>query len=150
MTTTTVGRGGGGAAFDDIQSHPQIVGIRALHIRHASVIQFIEATYILANGSTFVGDRHGIGGDEGENHFFEFSDDEVITEVQALGDNGLAYDLTFFTTDSTGITRRYGTHGITYSSFRVQERVIGFYGRSTSSLHAIGFYHTGWFLHVYH
>ena len=149
MTTTTFGNGGG-APFDDVQSYPEIVGIRALHIRHGPFIEFIEATFILVNGSTFVGDRHGVGQDDGEEHFFEFSDDEVITEVHGLGDNSYVYELTFFTTDSAGITRRYSTHGNAYSSFRVQERVIGFYGRSASSLHAIGFYHTGWFLHVYH
>ena len=136
--------GGGGGSFDDVQSlNQQIVGIRALRIRHSHVLEWIEPTYLLENGSTVLGERHGVN-NNGEEYYFEFADDEVITEVQGVSGRFM-YSLTFITTDGTNITRRYSMHGSTFTSFSVQEQVIGFYGRSGGLIDALGFYHDGEF-----
>ena len=124
-------------AFDDaVDVQQQIVGIRALRINSRLWIYAIQATYILADGTTTVAPSRGIT-EGGEDHI-TFSDGEVITEVQGwtTSDNGFLVRLIFITNMGT-----YGPYGPTLVPFTLREQVIAFYGRQGGGVDAIGFYY---------
>ena len=119
-----------------------------MRIRHGAIIESIQPEYTLSDGTTSIGSIQQ-GGTSQREIRIPFQTDYELTEVRVLTDEILIYGLTFITTDGSGNTQGYSTHGMTgLIPFTVQERVIAFYGRSGGLLDAIGFYYIGWFLHV--
>ena len=116
-----------------------------MRIRSGLLIDSIQAEYILADGTLLLGNRNG--GSGGEETVVTFMADEVITEVRG-STNPQMFDLlsqlTFITTNDTGLTTTHGPFGgaAGSDSFSVQEDVVAFYGLTKSSLIiAIGFYY---------
>ena len=143
--TGEFGAGGGiGVSFDDISGRPQIVGIRALRIRHRFQIDSLQAEYILVNGSILVAEEHGLEQEGDQETYIVFSAGEVITEVRGLTDSFIL-NLTIFTTDTANNIRQYGPYGVTdITPFSIQEgNINGFYGTSGSVLDSIGVYFDG-------
>ena len=142
--------GTGGVSFDDVQSqNEQIVGVRAIRVRHGLYVESLRAEYISIDGSIFLSNpTHG--GTLAPEIRIPFQTGEVLTEVRGLTDHFFVNELTFITTDGSGVMRGYSLHGqITgLTSFTVRERVIGFYGRGGGFINAIGFYYIGLFLDV--
>lgn len=89
--------GVGGFSFDDVQGTQtqEIVGIRALRIRHNVYIESIRAEYILADGNVMVPNAHG-GTAEREIRI-PFTTGATITEIRGITDGRFLLDMTFFT-----------------------------------------------------
>ena len=135
--------GSGGAHFNDpISTHsPQIVGIRALRIRHGDKIRSIQATYILEDGATWEAPNHGGTGDS--ESYIQFDAGEFITRVDGESEATLVDQLTFTTEKVDGTVMQYGPYGTTTNTaFSVSGHVIGLFGRSEALLDAIGFHYT--------
>lgn len=131
--------GPGGGAFDDIQSRPDIVGIRSLTIRSGNQVDSIQVTYALANGLTYVAPRHG--GTGGYSRSFSLASGEFISKVEGKTNGQLVDQLTFTITRPDGSEIRRGPYGRTgRTPFAVDGHVIAFYGGSGSLMDRIGFY----------
>ena len=133
--------GSGGAHFNDpISTHsPQIVGIRALRIRHGNQVDSIQATYILEDGATWVAPKHG--GSGGSESYIQFDAGEFITIVDGKTNGTLVDQFTFTTEKGDGSVRKYGPYGNTgQTAFSVSGHVIGLLGKSGNLLDAIGFH----------
>ena len=128
---------------DPIPTHsPQIVGIRALRIRHGNQVVSIQATYILEDGATWVAPKHG--GSGGSESYIQFDAGEFITRVDGKTNGTLVDQFTFTTEKADGTVRKYGPYGNTgRTAFSVSGHVIGLLGRSGNLLDAIGFHYTG-------
>ena len=122
-----------------------IVGIQSLRIRHGGWIDAIQAEYILADGTMFLGSRNG--GPGGGETTIMFLAGEVITGVNGTTGAQFVYQLTFITTDGNDTTRIHGPFGIFTGPNPLNQRtggyVVAFHGRASYSLNAIGFYSIG-------
>ena len=128
----------------------QIVDIRAIRVRHGLHLQSLTAEYVLLGQSIFILDPPHGGQTSEPEYRVPIPTGEMLTEVRGLTDHFFINDLTFVTTDGSGVMRGYSLHGQTtgLTSFTVQERVVGFYGRGGGFIDAIGFYYIGLFLYV--
>lgn len=134
--------GNGGRPFDDnITAYdPAVVGIQAIRIRHGNQVDSIQATYILATGSTFAGGRHG--GHGGRETYLQLEAGEEIIEVYGKTNHALVDQISFVTRKADGTVQIYGPFGRTgETSYSVKGQILGFYGRSGNLLDSIGFYH---------
>ena len=142
ITTTEYFGGNGGHAFSDgISTHlPDITGIEAIRIRHGDQVDSIQATYRVANGSTWVAPKHG--GHGGSETFIQFTDDERVIRIEGKTNHVLVDQLTFLTQKGDGSQQKYGPFGITGKTpFAVGGKILGFFGRSGNLLDAIGFFY---------
>ena len=127
--------GVGGKAFDDLEHHPSIVGIRGLCVRCGNSIDSIQATYQLKDGSTVVGPRHG--GLGGKVKRFMLNEDEVLIRMEGKTSGVLVDQLTFYSNQG----KQYGPYGRSCTTpFETQEGVqlTSFFGHSGKLLDAIG------------
>ena len=134
--------GSGGSAFDDNVPSPNspIIGIKEIWIRHGDQVDSLKATYMLADGSTLVSNKHG--GSGGHETYIEFEAREKIIEVKGMTDGEHVDQLTFITKTSSGVQKVYGPYGITgRTPFSVQGEIVAFYGRSEKLLISIGLYY---------
>ena len=147
----------GGADFDDlvmaINSHRNIVGIKALHIQNAQRNFSIQVTYLLANGSTWDAPKHGGHEDpstsDSDDFVYEFKQGEEIVRIWGCllpsSDNSigcLRIQTTLATYEPFGWRSLSLTcDGGTDLSFDFSGRIIAFYGHSVSAINAIGVYY---------
>lgn len=126
--------GSGGKAFDDLERHPTIVGIRGLCIRCGNSIDSIQAIYQLKDGSTMVGPRHGgLGGSEER---FMLDEGEVLTRMEGKTSGVLVDQLTFYSNQG----KQYGPYGRSCTMpFEAEGTELNsFFGRSGKLVDAIG------------
>jgi hypothetical protein len=128
--------GGGGNAFDDKDIAPYpIKKIVALAIRHGSIVDAIQATYLLENGSTWAAPKHG--GDGGSQSDVLLQPNEAI--VSFVIRSGSLVDNLTIVTELNGVFKEYGPFGGSGGgSGAVIGAIVSLYGRSGSKLDAIG------------
>ena len=128
--------GSGGKAFDDLEKHPGIVGIRGLIVRSGNSIDSFQAVYQLKDGSTVVGPRHGgLGGSEKR---FMLDEGEVLIGMEAKTSGVLVDQLIFYSNRD----RQYGPYGSscteTFKTGGTDQELTSFFGRSGQLVDAIG------------
>lgn len=128
--------GSGGKAFDDLEKHPTIVGIRGLIVRSGTSIDSFQAVYQLKDGSTVVGPRHGgLGGSEKR---FMLDEGEVLIGMEGKTSGVLVDQLTFYSNRG----RQYGPYGRSYTMpFKTggtDLELTSFFGRSGKLVDALG------------
>ena len=126
--------GSGGKAFDDLERHPTIVGIRGLTVRSGNSIDSIQAMYQLKDGSTVVGRRHGgLGGSEKR---FMLDEGELLIRMEGKTSGTLIDQLTFYSNRG----KQYGPYGLASTTpFKTEgTELISFFGRSGKLVDAIG------------
>ncbi len=137
--------GTGGSHFDDdvMSFNPPIMKINQLWIRSGNMIDSIRAEYMLTDGSTVPGSKHG--GDGGSETNITFNDGHEITGIFGFSQFQVS-ELkigTRVTTGNQSFNISYGPYGSagTRVPFAVLGKVIGLFGRSGDQLNSIGFYH---------
>jgi hypothetical protein len=147
-----------GDVFDDASSlitsqKCHIVGIRSLQVKHSSRIISIRAVYQLLNGDIWEAPVHGSCDDQrGVLDLLEFEADEEIVQMKiskhldvhrsAHGDVCVIGSVHIVTSSRDGKRKDYGPYGIeSDDEMIVNGRVIAFFGRSGTSLNAIGLYY---------
>lgn len=143
MTTETISQvqsglfgGGGGNPFDDRDIAPApIKKIVSLAIRHGSLVDAVQATYLLENGATWSGPKHG--GDGGSQSEVLLQPGESI--VAFVIRSGSLVDNLTVVTEQSGVFKQYGPFGGNGGgSGAVIGAIVSLYGRSGSKLDAIG------------
>jgi len=133
--TTQVFGGGGGNTFTDpvIQTD---VRVTAVQIRSGDLIDSVQFTYSLPNGTTTSGARHG--GSGGRTSTFQLADDEYITGIS--GRYGDSLDSIRIQTNKR-TSQLYGGSGGNRDfqiSIPAGNQAVGLIGRSGEYLDAIG------------
>ena len=134
--------GTGGNAFVDpiATTVPPIINVTRLRIRHGNQVDSIQADYELLGGGSITGPNHG--GTGGQPTDVRFSQGEVIVEMSGKTNHTLVDQLTFTTKKSDGSTGTYGPYGRTgRTSFGVEGRIVGFFGRSGNLVDALGVFY---------
>ena len=130
--------GGGGEPFSDNHS-PEIVGIKTIIIEYGDRVSAIQATYRLADGSTWMAPKHGGTGKSATK--IQLADDENIVLVEGQARDYVVDQLAFKTRRNDGSQRTYGPFGRAgKSQILVEYKVLAFFGRSEKMLNAIGFF----------
>ena len=93
----------------------QIVDIRAIRVRHGLHLQSLTAEYVLLGQSIFILDPPHGGQTSEPEYRVPIPTGEMLTEVRGLTDHFFINDLTFVTTDGSGVMRGYSLHGQTTS-----------------------------------
>ena len=116
--------------------------IQSLTIRHGTNIDALEATYLLADGTTYETQQHG--GNGGSPSRICFADDEQIIQISGKAGPSQFIDmLKLETSNSAGEKRVYGPYGTGLPGppdFIINGIIYGFFGRSSTMLDAVGFY----------
>ena len=132
--------GPGGNFFNDYND--TIVGIVGMRIPAGNVVNSIQVTYRLRDGSNYTAPMHGQTGDT--EYSFTLADGEKLTRMEGMVSSGhlpLIGVLTFY----SNMDKVYGPYGTTVTgqilfSFTATE-FIAFFGRSGSRIDAIGVYY---------
>jgi len=135
ISQTSIAGGGGGSYFSDrdVPSGARITGIR---VHAAAWIDGIQAVYLLPNGRSADGLRHG--GSGGREGFFRLDSDEYIIGISGRY-GGHVDSLVLHTNKRT--SRQYGGRGGD-RDYRIEvpmrSQAVGFAGRAGGYLDAIG------------
>ena len=133
--------GPGGQVWDDsIECKIQMIGVAKVDIHHSNSVIGLQVTYRLANGETFTGEYHG-GKTDCPASSFTLACDERIVRIEGKTDRYLM-QISFHTRDGSGQERTYGPYGDGEGrDFFVDGYVLGFHGRSSTSIDALGVYY---------
>ena len=123
--------GSGGLEFSD--NLTQTVRIVSISVRHGTVVDAIQTTWLLTDGTQIKGERHGGGG--GEEAIIKFASDEHIVTIQ--GRSGSLIDSLTITTNKKAYGPYGGNGGAPFGPIPA-EGVGGFFGRFGAYLDAIG------------
>ena len=131
---TQVYGGSGGKAFDDLEHHPTIVGIRGLIVRSGNSVDSIQAIYRLKDGSTIVGPRHG--GRGGSEKRFMLDEGELLIRMEGKTSGMLVDQLAFYSNRG----KQYGPYGRSPTMpFETEgTELTSFFGRCGKLVDAIG------------
>jgi hypothetical protein len=129
--------GPGGGAFEDPGPVPELSRILRITVRSGSLVDAIETTYLLPDGTTQTFSHGGGGGTATEIHFN--TGEQIIAVV---GRSGPYLDnIAFLTEDPRGLRRTHGPFGGQGGApFIVNRKVNGFFGRSGALIDQIGFF----------
>ncbi len=127
--------GGGGSPFadGDLAAGARVAEVR---IRAGDTVDAVQMIYVLADGSSRAGARHG--GSGGREYTFTLDSDEYITGIS--GRCGDTVDSIRFHTNKRTSPTFGGSGGITDFRFDVPagNQAAGFVGRAGTTLDAIG------------
>ena len=108
------------------------------------VIRGIQITYRDTLNRDHIGTRHGLN--EGTHHVVHLAEGEQIIAVVGRatnGPSGRVKQLAFLTRGSGGVRNVFGPYGHASGTlFIVNANVVSIFGRSGSSVDAVGFFHT--------
>ena len=108
------------------------------------LIRGIQITYKDALNRDRIGTRHGLN--EGTHHVVHLAEGEQIIAVVGRatnGPSGRVKQLAFLTRGSGGVRNVFGPYGHASGTlFIVNANVVSIFGRSGSSIDAVGFFHT--------
>lgn len=139
LSNLTIGPfgGGGGSAFEDPAPVPELGRMVSITVYSDDHVNSLATTYVLPDGST---QTFSHGKADGTRHDIIFNPGEHI--IVALGRSGSLVDnICFLTEDPQGVRRTFGPYGGQGGTqFICNEKVGGFFGRSGSSIDAIGFF----------
>ena len=123
-----VGGDGGSSWDDEILTHrPQIVGILSMTIRHGDQVDNIQATYLLADNTTYTAPAHG--GSGGSASSFTLAQGERIVRIEGKTNNAVLDQITFVSLTLDGSQKKYGPFGKTGENpYAIDGHILGFFG----------------------
>lgn len=136
--------------FDDISDlgYPPIVSLKSINVwSRPEMILAIQADYLLLDGSTLKGGRHGFLYTDNVTAIALEAGDQVVSmdgmvETSPLNLNKFIAQLSFTVAKENGDIMKYGPFGKWGSeAFSVHGNIIGMYGESGSNLYKIGAYY---------
>ena len=137
LLQSTLFGGTSGSYFDD--HYDDITGIVGMQIRAGSIVDSIQVTYRLRDGSNFAAPMHGDTG--GSEYSFTLANGEKLTRMEGMTDGMYINTLTFY----SNLNNVYGPYGIlsTQTQFYVDaEEIVAFFGHYGLFLNGIGVYYT--------
>ena len=129
--------GTGGDFFDD--HNDNIVGIVGMRIPAGNVVNSIQVTYRLRNGSNYTAPLHGSPGDT--EYSFTLADGERLTRMEGMVNSGHLIDVLTFYSNMNKVYGPYGTTDQIQLFSITATEFIAFFGRSGSRIDAIGVYY---------
>ncbi|XP_011407206.1 PREDICTED: uncharacterized protein LOC105314623 [Amphimedon queenslandica] len=136
--------------FDDISDlgYPPIVSLKSINVwSRPEMILAIQAEYLLLDGSTLKGGRHGFLYTDNVTTIALEAGDQVISmdgmiATSQLNQNKFIAKLSFTVAKRNGDIIKYGPFGKWGSeAFNVRGNIIGIYGESGSNIYKIGAYY---------
>jgi hypothetical protein len=135
---TMVFGGGGGSAFSD-ESVPRGARISEVRVRSGNAVNSIQAIYTLLDGRLFEGKIHG--GDGGALGVFQLDPDEYVTGLSGHSGENINSIAIRTNKRTSQVFGGDGSGGIFIINVPAGKQAIGFTGRSSSYLNAIGLNH---------
>ncbi|XP_011407205.1 PREDICTED: jacalin-related lectin 23-like [Amphimedon queenslandica] len=136
--------------FDDISDlgYPPIVSLKSINVwSRPEMILAIQAEYLLLDGSTLKGGRHGFLYTDNITTIALEAGDQVISmdgmiATSQLNQNKFIAKLSFTVAKRNGDIIKYGPFGKWgIEAFNVRGNIIGIYGESGSNIYKIGAYY---------
>ena len=136
--------------FDDISdlNYPPIVSLKSINVwSRPEMILAIEAEYLLLDGTTLKGARHGFKYTDNVTRIAIEAGDQVISmdgmvETSPLDLRKFIAQLSFTVAKESGGIMTYGPFGKWGSeAFNVRGNILGIYGESGSNIYKIGVYY---------